>query len=298
MTCRDLPRLADSFLSGELTDETNQEILRHLDSCHSCRAQIDEQRRLRSAVGTAVRGAPDLQPPTRFSAQLRNRLRLEAEQQQHARARSRGPWLAAAAGLVLAVGITAALVLSSPGVAPQALAQDAIGDHRNCALTFRLARQPMPLLEAAGKFDSAFRELLSRPPDDISTPGGPVRVLERHVCVYGTRRFGHIIMRYHEHVVSLLMTSRDVKAGANQDADATPHTIGRSRDGLSVVSVSGSSHSFLMVADLGNEELRQLSEIIAKPLAQRLETGILLPDAKTVLALPRLPPAASNRPLR
>jgi hypothetical protein len=33
-------------------------------------------------------------------------------------------------------------------------------------------------------------------------------------------------------------------------------------------------HTFLMVGDLETDELRQLSEIMAKPLARRLEGGV------------------------
>jgi hypothetical protein len=52
----------------------------------------------------------------------------------------------------------------------------------------------VPLEEAAQKFDSAYRLLLSSPPDEISTPDGLARVTERHSCAYGERRFGYVIM--------------------------------------------------------------------------------------------------------
>ena len=273
MTCHDLRRATDSFMYGELTYEMNQEVLRHLDSCSTCREEIHGQRRLRSAVGTAVRRAPDLQPSVQFTMQLRNRLRTEVEQDR-GHARSRRSWLAVAAGLVLAVGVTAALVFYAPTVSAQALAQDAIGDHRNCALKFRSVRTPVPLSEAADRFDRAFRVLLSRPPEDIPTPGGSVRVIERHACAYDTRRFGHVIMQYRGHVVSLLMTTAATQVGSLQFAGAAPRVIGRSSEGLSVVSITGSRHTFLLVGDLGTDELRQLFEIIARPLADRLEGGI------------------------
>src|SRR5262249_4735971 len=155
-------------------------------------------------------------------------------------ARSRRSWLAAAAGLVAAFGVTAALVFYSPSVSAQALAQDAIGDHRNCALKYRLVRTPVPLPDAADRFDPAFRVLLSRPPEDIPTPRGPVRVIERHACAYDSRRFGHVIMQYRDHVVSLLMTTAGTPVGSLQFLAEGPRTIGRSTDGLSVVSITGS----------------------------------------------------------
>ena len=96
-----------------------------------------------------------------------------------------GRWLALAAGLVLAAGVTGAIVLNRSAGRAEALAQDAIGDHRNCALKYRLVRTPVPLEEAAQRFDSAYRLLISAPPDDIPTPDGPARVVERHSCEYG-----------------------------------------------------------------------------------------------------------------
>jgi len=40
MNCRDVREVGDSFLCQELLTETNHEILRHLDSCPSCRTEI------------------------------------------------------------------------------------------------------------------------------------------------------------------------------------------------------------------------------------------------------------------
>ena len=40
MNCRDVREVADSFLCEELLTETNHEILRHLDTCPSCRTEL------------------------------------------------------------------------------------------------------------------------------------------------------------------------------------------------------------------------------------------------------------------
>ena len=158
-------------------------------------------------------------------------------------------------------------------VPAEALARDAIGDHQNCALKYRLVRTPVPLEEAAQRFDSAYRLLLSAPPDDVPTPDGPARVTERHSCAYGARRFGHVIMEYHGRVVSLLMTTNDGGTG-NVGQDAIPHLIGRPMNGLSVVSVNGTHHAILLVSDLDSAELAQLSRAVSVPLARRLEVSL------------------------
>jgi hypothetical protein len=181
-----------------------------------------------------------------------------------------GRWLALAASLVLAAGVTAAIVLNRSPAPAESLARDAIGDHRNCALKYRLARTPVPLEEAAQRFDSAYRVLLSAPPDDIPTPDGPARVVERHSCAYGTHRFGHVILRYRGRVVSLLVTANDGATAAAESTEAIPHVIGRPMEGLSVVSVNGSRHAVMLVGDLEHNELTQLAGIVSLPLVQRL----------------------------
>jgi hypothetical protein len=275
MNCRDIREVADSFLCEELVTETNPEILWHLDTCPSCRTELDARRRLSGALRTAFNRAPELQPTGEFADRLRDRLR-QASLPRHRSWTSSGRWLALAAGLVLAAGVTAAILLNGSPVPTDALAQDAIGDHRNCALKYRLVRTPVPLEEAAQRFDSAYRLLLSAPADDIPTPDGPVRVVERHFCGYGAHRFGHVILQYRGRVVSLLVTANDQAKADADSAEAIPHFIGRPMEGLSVVSVNGSRHAVMLVSDLEQSELTQLAGIVSLPLVQRL--GDVIPD--------------------
>lgn len=269
MNCRDVRAVADSFLGEELLTETNHEILRHLDTCPSCRAEIGARRRLRGVLRTAFDRATELQPAGGFADRLRDQLRQASVPGHRAWAWS-GPWLALAAGLLLAAGVTAVVLLNRSPAPVEALARDAIGDHRNCALNYRLVRTPVPLEEAAQRFDSAYRLLLDAPPDDIPTPDGPARVVERHSCAYGVHRFGHLILQYRGRVVSLLVTANDRATAAAASAEAIPHVIGRPVDGLSVVSVNGSRHAVMLVSDLDNEALTELAGIVSLPLVQRL----------------------------
>ena len=283
MNCRDVREMADSFLCEELLTETNHDILRHLETCPSCRTEIDARRHLRGALQVAFDRAPDLRPRPEFGNRLRELLREEAADHHRSWTVSRR-WFALAAGVVLAAALTVAVFLNRLPAPTDALARDAVGDHRNCALKFRLVRAPVPLEEAAQRFDRAYGLLLSAPPNDISTPDGPARVVERHSCAYGARRFGHVIMEYRGRVVSLLMTGNEGAAGPTDTADAIPHVIGRPMNGLSVVSVNGTHHAILLVSDLESHELTQLSRIVSVPLAQRLQ-GRLLPDRSTLAAL-------------
>jgi hypothetical protein len=213
-------------------------------------------------------------------------------------------WFAVAACALLAAGLTATALLNrsmfqrQPPVSADKLAQDAIGDHWNCALKFRAVRTPVPLNEAAERFDRAYRVLLDTPPDDISTPEGQAHVVERHSCAYGGRRFGHVVMQYRGRVVSLLITARDGMAGRLDAHEAVPHPIGRPTSGLSVVAANGSEHTVLLVSDLEIRELTQLSRVVAAPLAQRLHLGVMqrdisIPSLNNALLPLSLTPAAA-----
>ena len=279
MNCRDLREAADSFLSGELPAETHHEILQHLDTCPSCRADIEMRRQLRGALRAAFNRAPDLQPSTEFRDRLREQLRHAAV----TRSRFAGiswRWLALAAGVVLAAGLSAVILFQGSSASEEARAQDAIGDHRNCALKYRLVRHPVPLEEAAQRFDHAYRVLIAAPQDEISTPDGPARVIERHSCEYGAHRFGHVILQYRDHVVSLLVTADTPSATS---MGAVPRVIGRPFEGLSVVSVNGTRHAVMLVSDLHPRELTQLAGIVSLPLAQQLAGGRLDPSMMTAM---------------
>jgi len=215
-----------------------------------------------------------------FADRLRNRLRNTAPSNRSSSTLPRR-WWALAAGVVLAAGLVA-MFLSGSVTPDEALARDAVGDHRKCALTVRLVKKSVPLEEAAQRFDSAYRLLLNAPPDDISTPGGPARVIERHSCTYGARRFGHVVMKYRGRAVSLLMTANGSGLEPAGSADAIPHLVGRQMDGLSVVSVNGPHHAILLVSDLGSGELTELSRSVSMPLAERL--GGLVPDGRAQTA--------------
>jgi len=273
MNCRDVREVADSFLCEALLTETNHEILRHLETCPSCRTEIEARRRLRGAVRTAFNRAPELQPGGDLANRLRDQLR-DATRNRHGVRRFSKGWLALAAGLVLAIGTTAAILVNRPAAAAEALARDAVGDHRNCALQYRLIRTPVPLEEAAQRFDSSYRLLLNAPPDDISAPEGSAHVLERHSCEYGAHRFGHVILQYRGRVVSLLVTANDRPARDNEFRATIPQVIGRPVSGLSVVSVNGPRHAVMLVSDLEKNELTQLASVVSLPLLERIDDVI------------------------
>jgi hypothetical protein len=283
MTCRDVRELADSFVDEALGPETTGEILWHLATCSVCRSELDGRRTLKRSLQTAFSRALDLQPPPDFDARLRTNLIRGSSPSQHQRTDHRR-WLAVAAGIAIAVSLSAWGLRQGSTVPLDKMALDAIGDHWNCGLKNRAIRTPVPLEQAAQRFDSAYRVLLTVPADHVSTPYGPVSVLERHSCAFGTRRFGHVILDYHGKVVSLLLTQEDGDlSDGSVGGDGAAHVHGRSENGFTVVSVRRSAHTILLVSDLETQDLMRLSEAVSTPLAQKLaESGLVtfrLPEA-------------------
>jgi hypothetical protein len=171
--------------------------------------------------------------------------------------------LAAALGLVYVGGdwITAA----------GTLARAAVGDHRNCALQFRLAEQPISLDEAAQRYGAAYRVLEKLPPNDVITPVGPAHVLERHACVYGGRRFAHIVFEYRGERVSLLVTAAARGIRLALPEEALPHVTSSGRiDDMSVVSFRASGHIVFFAGDVAQSDLMMLAHAVAEPLYRGL----------------------------
>jgi anti-sigma factor RsiW len=269
MDCRDVREMADSFLAEELLTETNHEILRHLETCRACRADLAARRSLREGVRRAFQRSPELDPTPAFVTQLRASLR-----QHHVPARRgirfRG-WWALAATVLLAVALGLAYRGRDWITATATLARAAVGDHRNCALQFRLAEQPISLEEAAQRYGAAYRVLETLPPNDVMTAVGPAHVLERHSCVYGGRRFAHIVFEYRGEKVSLLVTAAERNVQLILPGEALPHVMSADRiDDMSVVSFRASGHMVFFAGDVAQADLMTLAKAVAEPLYREL----------------------------
>jgi hypothetical protein len=152
MECWDVREVADSYVVDELLTETNHEILRHLETCPRCRADIAGRRALRVAVRRAFHRAPDLAPSAVFTTQLRATLQHAATTAKPRRGFRLSGWFALAATVLLAVTLGLAYRGREWVTATAALARAAVGDQRYCALKFRLAERPILLEDAAQRY--------------------------------------------------------------------------------------------------------------------------------------------------
>ncbi len=84
MECRDVREIADSYVAQGLPADVDHDVLRHLETCPACRADLAARRALGERVRRAFREARDLDPTPEFTMRLRAALRAAA---RHAAAR-------------------------------------------------------------------------------------------------------------------------------------------------------------------------------------------------------------------
>ena len=220
MQCREVRELADSFLSEQLLVETNHEVLRHLDGCPGCRSEMASRRALRATIQRAFTNAESLRMSDEFRDGTVSRLRAIAFPKTGASSLEFGGTSLLLSSWHAATGMGLFLLSSRASAA----ARDAAGDHRDCAILFRLGEKPISLEDAATRDDASFRLLQNTPSDELTTPAGLVRVVRRHSCEFHGRRFAHVILQFHGQIVSLLMTGDDgQKINSGNAADSRLH---------------------------------------------------------------------------
>ena len=110
--------------------------------------------------------------------------------------------------------------------------------------------------------------------------GGPVTILERHSCVFAGRRFAHIVLRYKEQSVSLLVAADERPGGAFLRTVA--RTVARAddrpsawpvTDGLHVASFRVVRHAVFVVSSLGDADLEEVTRAMAGSVSRALAGG-------------------------
>jgi anti-sigma factor RsiW len=250
MECRDVRELADSFLSEQLLVETTHDILRHLSQCPSCRAEIDSRRRLRTALRGAFERSPELRATPEFLASVGRQVREHHSARSVRLSRwSFRPMMAIAASLLL----VSAVAFGGREWLGSSLLHAVLGDHQNCAIRFRLNEKPIPLEEAAERFEPAYRSLVAVAPSPARLSNGDLTVLERHSCVYDGRRFAHIVLRYRGALVSVLVTPDRLAKVPSRLAV----------DGTRVSSFRAGRFAAFVVSSASDGEMREIAAAVA-----------------------------------
>jgi anti-sigma factor (TIGR02949 family) len=213
-TCEHTLRYLDSYVSNELTVETNHELLQHLESCPACSAELEARSRLRTRLRAAVssqNAPPDLQ--VRIREQIRRH-----ESRGWAGAAWTGWAMATAASLLLCAAVWFGYSRDRLPALTDRPAQNAyiqkisatlatvlkagLGDHIHCAIFRKYPQNPPTVEHMAKDLGPAFEGLL---PLVKSAVPGDYRVVMGHQCTYSGRKFIHLTLQNGGELVSLVI---------------------------------------------------------------------------------------------
>ena len=299
MRCHQFREIADAYLGNDLSVETNHAVNSHLTRCAECCRELAIRHELRTKLRDALVNTPENLMRPEFANSLRAQLRNYAlDKPKLSVTALDGPYssvtlrrtvpVALAACLILAAGIgtvifrashsvqnsnrelvsispNASITKELPNLVKASLAKSAVGDHRDCAIDFRLSEKPIDLDEAGRKYDPSYINL-SQAVLAGNLPEG-LDFLAAHSCVFETRRFAHMVLRYQGRLVSLLITD-------NEETRATgvslPQTVDQDAvfecsqfDGYRVSCLHTRRHAIFVVSDLSEAANLALARALA-----------------------------------
>jgi anti-sigma factor RsiW len=202
MDCQHVREVMDSYLSGELSVETNHGVLRHVGECRECEAELQRRRRIRALLSESLDVAVDAD---------RVRARIA-----HAVDREQRSWKRAAR-----LGGVAAMLVASVALAywagwrvDAAAYDDSAGDHIACALTYPDGTAYSPE-RATQSLVPPFEQIV----DVVGLSHGIYHVIDAHMCPYKGRNYVHVVLRGDRQTLSLF--AERAGRGALPDAQTT-----------------------------------------------------------------------------
>ncbi len=303
MNCQQFEETFDSYVSDESLIEENQKVSSHLESCPSCRARLAARRELQTRLRLAVKNDSQMQIDPMFARRLKASLRQNAlrptfwEKLKAGFAFNSPVWaVTAAACLLIGIVFGTVWLRRSPATADIAVKQnqptepvannqpnesaqivqaawkemsrEAVGDHENCALHFRLLEKPISLDEAAkkyGKFNKNLDKTVAAAVQNIALTekgtnkaGDQIEFLDAHSCIYNGRRFAHIILRKGSRRISVLVADTDLPTDANGDQITV-----QSEGAMQTAGFRAAQHAVFVVSDLSESENMSVAQAIS-----------------------------------
>jgi anti-sigma factor RsiW len=286
--CERIRKYLDAYVSDELMVETNHEVLRHIEGCPACAAEVDARVRLRSRLKAAV-NAQGVPP------ELQVRVREHIRSSQHSTWASFS-WLgagwprwagAAAAVLTVAGGLWIGV---SPEKLPElsdrqgqsayfsrvsanlaAILKVGLGDHIHCAIFRKYSKDPPAVEKMETELGPAYAGLL--PVVRASVPEG-FKVVLAHQCSYNGRRFVHLTLEKDGRLLSLVVARKQTGEsldGLAPTAAASGVRIYQSAAGRYQVAGFEAGNFFAyVVSELKNKENLEIAENVAPAVREFL----------------------------
>jgi anti-sigma factor (TIGR02949 family) len=282
--CARIRRYMDSYINNELLVETNHEVLRHLESCPSCTAEVETRTRIKSRLKTAVQSQS---VPPELQARVREALR----NQSHGNKFEWTRWALAAAALMI-IGVATWVALPQwtrpplPDLADRrgqdvfikkvsaslsAVLKVGLGDHIHCSIFRKYPKIPPSVNEMAEKLGAAYQDLVplvkSRVPEDY-------RIILAHQCGYQGRRFVHLTLANGSNLISLVITRKQpgesLQTLAVSDRPSGVAIYQAAAQNYDVAGFETDQFLAYVVSDLGAKQNLQIANSLAPPVHQFL----------------------------
>jgi len=255
MECRDVLGRLSPFLDDELDPVASREISRHLESCSSCAAALERQRKLGESLRRDLEyhRAPDL---------LRARVMRDVGAAVHRESthprRTTWPWrwASAAAAVIMVVGGTWWITTIPLERADAVVAREAVSGHVRSLMADHLTDvtstdQHTVKPWFAGKLD------FSPPVTDFADAGYPL-VGGRLDYLQG-HSVAALVYLHRKHTINVF-----VWPATNAHTAVTP---ARTQQGFHVIHAAGGGMTFWLVSDLNAEELAAFARMVSAPSA-------------------------------
>jgi Putative zinc-finger len=213
--CEKTQKSLDTYADNELLVETNQEVLKHLESCPACsealQLRLRHKARLKQAVNAEV-------VPASLRDRIQATIREESSVRSHQAVWPRWP-LAAAAVLLLSLSGLGTLQLwkfvrpsTESSVTALTLSEQiasvmkiGISDHIHCVIDFGYGKKTLTPEQMAQRMGPEYSELV--PLLKTQLPQGFL-ISVGHRCQAGERQFVHMVLKQDDRTVSVIITEK------------------------------------------------------------------------------------------
>jgi anti-sigma factor RsiW len=236
MDCQHVREVMDSYLSEELSVETNHAVLRHVGECRDCATELTRRRRMRALLSESLDVVVD-------ADRVRARIAHAVDREQHSWQR------------VARLGAVAATLVAAVAIAywaakrvDAAAYDDSAGDHIACALTYPAATAYNPE-RATQNLVPPFKQIV----DAVGLSHGIYHVIDAHMCPYKGRNYAHVVIRGDRQTLSIFAERAErgvlpdapttVLAGETVDVHAT------TRLGYRISAVATRDHRVFLVSE-------------------------------------------------
>jgi anti-sigma factor (TIGR02949 family) len=283
--CERIQKQLDSFVSGEVSGETRDQISKHLRDCPGCSAYAEALSQVRQSLRRAVENEP---VPLYLGARVRDRIRSRESKRTSIFAWAPAFGLAAAVLLIFFSGWFAWHGAGKSGEVERLAREEFIdslyaqvatvfrvglGDHLHCAHFRQFPKDAPTVEEMTAQLGPDYAPLLPSVRDRI--PQGHDIVLA-HQCTYRDRRFIHMISKGNGQLLSIVITQRQPgesfesgNLAAIKNA-AGVSLYGSAAEQFQIAGFEAGDHLAFVISNMGHDENLEATAGLAPSVHQFL----------------------------